>query len=452
MILESQLCGYARKLCVGSKVFEDIYIELDVKHGKLRAYIPIIDEIKVFRYGRYFAEVLKQRKSNVVLEQVKLFSPIGYLESEEIHVSFIQSLRGPTLSHSSFLRDKLFFLGLPSSDRDSQLKKQRCCIIADLRLNEPMVFKLNLKREIVDGFIDDMGLVTKRIRELLFSGFWVKVDGRFFDSKIFITSTDGFASVILMDDSINLREIELPLRLAFSFAQGRFVERIAYLDGDTLTLNQIDLDSLSDNIPFQVLPFSKFSFLGRREYSFFSEFIDRFMGYWFSLDSDGKEKFSNALSFLIYSKELGKDTRVEGVFSHVFLSLEILCDGKIEKNKLRNELKIPSYDARFITEFRNNIVHGKDAITSISLAYEMADKESERNNSVFLSIKDVVEKRKRGRSLFVLCAFLEILDRYFLSFIGYRGERISPLNVFVEPYMNEIKLEDKELFDELSKR
>ncbi len=243
-------------------------------------------------------------------------------------------------------------------------------------------------------------------------------------------------------DIHNEKDFKNCVYLAITLAQGAQPDYVYHIINNKIFINLFKSDF--DN-PFFLIPEENFSL-----------FFDCFYEFWQGLEDNEKKLYERAINMFVYAKS--KLISIESKLILLFTPYEIFD----EKPTMRDEkifskiFNISRFDAKFIQELRNILVHkGEDIITAINLAFEESKKlpkeEIINNQSI---IKKVIPDCKANEFNFqnIFFALLYIFDRFLLDKIKYNKDYYNAINFSIEKNTNEILIKDKELLEELKRR
>ena len=429
--MESTFYGYARKFIVGTRQFLSVFVELNLKNQELNLYIPkkrgttpLIEEKKSLKEINH---------SNIQLLDVRIFTPIMEIKAKSIDTIFIKSLPTFPPSHvgNSFLL-RTFNLIAGLSERKIPWGYYKISLVPKYSV---------LEFEVNESFYH---------REFIFSNTYIHIPPLSFPQlmekyKIDIRSANesGLVSISFLSPStFNTEDYLRAFKLILSYAQGREADRFICLDGSKLS---IFFEKSLGTGTFQLIP-SKCT----ENECWLDQFFNCFLDYWNSIEELEKDTIERIITHLVYSKT--RDSHIESKLSHLFLVFEVICNGKLEKNILKEKLNLPLYDCRYIVSLRNKILHGYSFEKAVSYAYTESENESDRANSIFIKLKGNILNNPIDGSIKIYLALIKILDTYVLNLIKYEGKWFNPLNEFSEEFVNEILLEDEEVLKELSNR
>jgi len=423
--------GYAKQFIVGNRCFNNVFVELNLKDGVFNLYLP---ENKV----TIVSQQKNLEKLNIQLINIEIITPFLKLTAENITDVFIENMTLLPGWHigSSFLTNALNLI--PAFSKKKTLYGY---------------YKISLiPRKSFLGFVVENLIPEKEkcVQEIVFKNFYLGIEPPVAFSELYQkygivlkeANEAGLFSISFTKQVKNLEDYCNAFRLALSYVQGREVDRLLVLDNKNLYVyfeNSLGR-GLFKLIPTQII----------ENVNWFQEYLLKFIDYWNSVNNYEKNIFRRIITNLIYSKT--KDVEIESKFAHLFTVFEIICNGKIEKNKLRNKMNLPLYDAKFIVSLRNCIFHGYSFEEAIDFAFQESEKEADRENSIFLKLKEIIKSKEILGCLKIYYALIKLLDVYVLNQIGYTGKWYNPLNEFSEEYIKEILLEDEELLKELKNR
>ena len=431
--------GYAKKFIVGNRCFEDVFVELNLKDGEINLYIQEPSKTSLEPLLKNEKDLHKLNNSNLQLLDVEIFTPLLKLRAKTITEIFISSMNFLPAFHIGGTFTIRAFNLIPAFSSKKSVYGYYKIMLTPKQFLEFEIENINYKRE-------------GNLQEILFKNFYLGIAPPVAFSNLYQNygiilkevREAGLFSISFINYVENIEDYSRAFRIALSYVQGREVDELLIVNNRKLQV--FFVNSLGSGI-FSLIP--TYSIHDR---NWFEEYLICFLNYWKKLSTSKKNIFSRMIINLIYSKT--RDAEIESKFAHLFTVFEIICEGKVEKSKLKKEMKIPFYDAKFIVSLRNKILHGFSFEEAITYAFQESEKESDRSNSIFLKLKKVVDIKNKNvvSCLKVYYALIKLLDTYVLNQIGYTGKWYNPLNEFSEEYIKEILLEDEELLQELKNR
>lgn len=420
--------GYAKEFKIGSKKLENVFVELDLRNKEFNIYFPS-NEKPIYENSSKFKEIIK---STIYIKDIIIYFPNFVLYAEKIEDIFISKYQaagfhiGETFLSTSF--------GLVNHKGDNLYGFDKISITPKNGYFEFEIKDTNLR-----------SIKEFSYKEILFKNFYIDIPPPIEFSELYSKyklvpkkpSHDLISIEISKEINFSIQELKVPLRLAFSYIQGQEIEDFLELENNLLKIFLSKEQENKNTFPLI-------------SYKWIENFVLNFLEYWFSLKEKEREKLEMIILNLVYGKT--KRMIIDSQLSHLMLVLEMISEGKVEKNKLKEILQIPMYDIAFLVEIRNKILHGYTLEKAIDIAFEKAKKEKDKEKSTFLAIKNIVSSNKYEKIYKIYLGILKILDTHVLNLIGYKGKYFNPLNEFSEEYVNEILLEDKEVLNELKNR
>ena len=229
----------------------------------------------------------------------------------------------------------------------------------------------------------------KCVQEIVFKNFYLGIEPPVAFSELYQkygivlkeANEAGLFSILFKKQVENLEDYCRAFLLALSYVQGREVDKFLVLNKKKLSI--YFEDSLGRGL-FCLIPTS-----GLKDENWFEEYLICFIDFWRNLNTHQKNLFSRILTNLIYSKT--RDGEIESKFAHLFTAFEIICEGKVEKNKLKSKMQLPFYDAKFIVSLRNSIFHGYSFKEAVISAFQGSEKEVDKESSIFLKLQKVIK-------------------------------------------------------------
>ena len=422
--------GFAKTLKVGRRIFNNVYVELDLEGNTINCYIPERSE------KDYLGKITKKDIKGVSLENLILLNGyraetlenllvVSYAPSGSLHI-------GKTLLNVKF----------------------------NLLKNEKVPYGLiPIKLFPEKGYIILESDTPDDYMEILIEGFYLSTEPpiafqkllKNFSLEVRPVIERGIISFVFLNKQNNLYKAEdvetlaEGLEVALSFVQGKEVYRklIQYN-------SRVKINFKGQGGDKQVLPTIPTRWYVTKEYKSypFDEFLTKFLVYWIKLNKEERLLFKRLILSIVYAKT--KQLITENKLLNLMLAYELLKSSKtLDKTSLKETLNITSCEAYFIVNIRDNIMHGHTFEDAVKIAFEKLKKEKDCKGTSLETIGNLSMEDKVIHAYFALIYYLEM---YILRKIKYSGPYYNPLNSFTEEIVNEILIEDEDIIDELARR
>jgi hypothetical protein len=419
--------GTVKKLFIGGRYEENLFLELDLKEKTIRIFIPF-GRIRKLLPSKELNKLFKYK--NIKLEGIEIKTPLGELIADKWENFFVEkySLGGFYVGQGFTVSA----LGLISAY--SEKKTHYGFEVLELKPTRGFI-ELTLTRKV-------------NLTEIVYQNWFVDLPPFKFEKvekhygiTLYPASSEGFLTVFVNRNYENFEDFIEGLGLALSFLQGGKLVLFSELKNSAY---KIYLSNIREVKGSPIVP------LHDPNKNYADELLYSFLDYWFKIDENEKRILLKTISVLNFAKSNKADLEIQ--FESLLNLFETLAEN-LTSEKLKEELHLSTCEAQFIVyakELSNKEVFFKDIVFKL-LSSNIID--DALCPSELKKLKLLKEKLTEGEIMIITYYwFIRTLELYILRKINYQGKYLDPLNEFKEIHLRKILSEDRKLLEELRNR